>query len=271
MNEREYNEAEGIRRSDLWKMEDSPEKFRYFLEHPPEQTPAMAFGSACHKMILEPETFGDEYAVAPKVDKRTNEGKAMWAAFMEDNAGKTLLSSDDTETMAGMEEVLLRCSLAKKLIRGKGETEKAFFWTDPDTGEVCKVKVDRLVTYNRRKYIVDYKTTACAETFRFNSDIWKLGYHMQAGMYTEGVMRAKKLKKRPGFLFVAQEKKAPYSVNVIEVSEEVMNAGVAKFHELLEKYHDCKALDIWPGYVQDVPNDSYVPGWAEREMEDDYD
>ena len=44
MNELEYNQAEGIRRSDLWKMEDSPEKFKYFLEHPVEQTPAMAFG-----------------------------------------------------------------------------------------------------------------------------------------------------------------------------------------------------------------------------------
>ena len=53
MTELEYNQAEGIRRSDLWKMEDSPEKFKYFLENPMEQTPAMAFGSACHKYVLE--------------------------------------------------------------------------------------------------------------------------------------------------------------------------------------------------------------------------
>ena len=67
MTEKEYNEAEGVRRSDLWRMEDSAEKFRYFLNHPVEQTPAMAFGSACHKMILEPNDFGSEYAVAPQV------------------------------------------------------------------------------------------------------------------------------------------------------------------------------------------------------------
>ena len=83
-------------------------------------------------------------------------------------------------------------------------------------------------------------------------------------------MKAKKLKKRPGFLFVAQEKKAPFSVNVIEVSEEVMNAGIAKFHQLMDKYHECKALDQWPGYLTDnVPNDSFVPTWMEREMEDE--
>ena len=270
MNEREYNEAEGIRRSDLWKMEDSPEKFKWFLEHPIEQTPAMAFGSACHKMILEAGDFGNEYAVAPNVDKRTKEGKAMWEAFMEDNQGKTVISADDADTMMLMEEALENCPLAKKLIRGKGETEMPFFWTDPETGEKCKVKVDRLVKFKRRWYVVDYKTTQCAETYRFNSDIFKLGYHLQAAMYTEGVMRVKKLRKRPGFLFVAQEKKAPFSVNVIEVSEEVMNAGLAKFHQLMDKYHECKVLDRWPGYVGDVPNDAFVPTWAEREMEDEF-
>lgn len=271
MTEREYNEAEGVRRSDLWKMEDSPEKYKWFLEHPVEQTPAMAFGIACHKMILEPESFGEEFAISPNVDGRTKEGKEIKARFAEENAGKTIISQDDSLVMADMEEALEKCKLANKLIRGKGETEVPFFWTDPETGEKCKVKLDRLVKYNRRWYVVDYKTTQCAETFRFNSDMWKLGYYMQAAMYTEGVMRAKKLRKRPGFLFVAQEKKAPYSVNVIEVSEEVMNAGIAKFHQLLDKLHTCKAIDQWPGYMNgDVPNDAFVPNWMQAAMEDEF-
>ena len=271
MTELEYNQAEGIRRSDLWKMEDSPEKYKWFLEHPIEQTPAMAFGSACHKMVLEPEDFSAEYVIAPQVDKRTKEGKEEWARFELESAGKTPLKIDEVIQMEDMVMALNRCPLAKKMIFGKGEAEVPFFWTDPDTGEKCKVKLDRLVKYNRRWYVIDYKTTQCAETNRFNSDMWKLGYYMQAAMYTEGVMRAKKLRKRPGFLFVAQEKKAPYSVNVIEVSEEVMKAGDAKFHQLLDKLHACKVIDKWPGYMtSDVPNDAFVPTWMEREMEDEF-
>lgn len=270
MNEREYNEAEGIRRSDLWKMEDSPEKFKYFLEHPMEQTPAMAFGSACHKFILENEDFPGEYALAPNVDKRTKAGKEEWEVFMASIGDRTPINRDDNMIMVDMYAALERTPLAKKLIFGKGETEQAFFWTDPDTGEKCKIKVDRLVKYNRKWYVVDYKTCQCAETNRFNSDIFRLGYHFQAGMYCEGVKTAKKLRKLPGFLFVAQEKKPPYSVNVVEISEEVMVAGVAKFHELLEKYHNCRVLDNWPGYMTgDVPNDTFVPTWMERMMEDE--
>ena len=271
MNEREYNAAEGIRRSDLWKMEDSPEKFKWNLEHPVEQTPAMAFGSACHKFILEPESFLDEYAIAPEgINRRTKEGKEQWETFCNVNEGKTIVNAEDMQIAAEMRTALDHCPLAKKLIYGKGETEMLFFWTDKDTGEKCKIKVDRLVKFNRRWYVVDYKTTQCAETFRFNSDIFKLGYHLQAAMYTEGVMKAKKMRKRPGFLFVAQEKKAPYSVNVIEVSEEVMNAGIAKFRQLMDRYHECRVLDKWPGYVGDVPNDAFLPNWMQQEMDDEF-
>lgn len=268
MNEMEYNKAEGIRRSDLWKIEDSPEKFRYYQDHPVEQTPAMAFGSACHKMILEPADFGNEYAIAPQVDRRTNEGKAAWKAFCDDNQGKTVVTQGDADVMHEMELALERCPLANKLIRGKGDTEAAFFWTDPDTKEKCKIKCDRVVKYNRRLYVVDYKTCKSADTNRFNNDIWKLGYYFQTGMYVEGIKISKKLKKMPGFIFVAQEKEPPYAVNVIEVSEDVIKIGVAKFHELLEKYHECQIVDIWPGYCGDIPNETQLPGWYSLDGED---
>lgn len=261
MTEKEYNEAEGVRRSDLWKMEDSPEKFKFYQTHPFERTPAMAFGSACHKRVLEPADFSSEYAVAPNVNRVTKEGKAQWAAFCEENEGKEILKQEDVDTMDAMARAILMCPLADKLINHKGLTEVPFFWTDRETGEKCKVKLDRLVTFNRRKYVVDYKTTQCAETQRFNSEVWKLGYYMQAAMYTEGVQKARKMKKRPGFLFVCQEKKPPYAVNVIEVTDEVMRAGDLKFHELLRKFHECKKADLFPGYVDDVPNETTLPGW----------
>jgi len=269
MTEQEYNVADGVRRSDLWKMEDSPEKFKWFSEHPVEQTPAMAFGSACHKMILEPATFGDEYAIAPVCDRRTKEGKAILEAFITDNAGKTILSADDAQIMQEMEEKIASVPLANELINGEGQTEVPLFWTDPDTGEKCKAKLDRLIKDEDGRYvIIDYKTALAAETERFNHEIFKLGYHFQAGFYTEGLMSVMNLDYRPRFIFVVEEKKAPYAVNVVEVSDDVMKIGVAKFHELLEKYHECKAVDMWPGYVDDMPNETTLPGWFSLDGEE---
>jgi len=269
MTEMEYNQAEGIRRSDLWKMNDSPEKFRYFLENPIEQTPAMAFGSACHKYILEGEDFWNEYAVAPNVDRRTKDGKAAWEAFMAENAGKTPIGQDKIDIMEEMKQALMACPLAKKLMFGEHQTEVPLMWTDPETGEKCKAKLDILINKEFEYTIVDYKTTAHAETEQFNRSIFSFGYYFQAGFYSEGLEHIIDMAKPVRFVFVAQEKDAPYAVNVIEVSEDVMKVGVAKFHELLEKYHECKMVDIWSGYVDDVPNETSLPGWFEMENEEE--
>lgn len=269
MTEMEYNKAPGIRRSDLWKIEESPEKFRYAMDHPEEQTAAMVFGTAMHTLVLEPMRFNAEYAVAPSVDRRTKTGKAMWEAFAADNEGKTLLSQDDADVMAGMELAIENCRLANDLLRGEGESEQAYFWTDDFTGEKCKIRCDRVVRRDGKIFVVDYKTTKNADTRRFNTEIWTLGYYMQAAMYAEGVKAAMGLDYTPGFIFVAQEKKAPYAVNVIEVTDEVMTAGKEKFWTLLRRYQECREADLWPGYVDDVPNETYLPGWYESEMEEE--
>lgn len=273
MNEKEYNEAEGIRRSDLWVMNDSPEKFRFRMDNPEETTaPALVFGAAAHKLVLEPDGFYDEYAVAPQVDRRTKDGKAAWEQFASENAGKTIISQDDFDTISSMKEVLEKNTLASIILFGDGYTEIPFFWTDPETGEKCKAKFDRLIKDDDGRYIVvDYKTAQYAQTDNFNRSVIMHGYHVQAAMYTEGVKIAQRLKKRPRFIFVAQEKKPPYSVNVIEVSYDVMNFGSTVYHDLLSKYHDCKELDVWPGYtgLDGQINQTSLPRWAMNEMEEE--
>lgn len=250
-------------------MNDSPEKFRWHMDHPEEEekSPALAFGSAAHKLILEPNDFDSEYAVAPNVDRRTKAGKEEWAAFCEENTGKTMIGPDDYSVMMQMLESVVNCPLANEMLSGQHEVP--FFWTDPDTGEKCKCKADVVRTVDGRYQVVDYKTATNARTDTFNSAIFKHGYHVQAAMYTEGLRLALGLDYRPGFVFVAQEKKAPYAVNVIEVSEDVMQYGSRVFHDLLRKYHECKEVDIWQGYVDDIANETQLPGWLMFGDEDD--
>lgn len=270
MTEQEYNAAEGIRRSDLWLMNDSPEKFKYHMDNPEdesEKSPAFLFGSACHKMVLEPETFDNEFVVAPEINRRTNAGKEEWVKFLEDNAGKTIISLDDFDTIMEMSRVVVRHPLAGKMISGQHEVP--FFWKDPETGERCKCKADVVRQVDGKYVIVDYKTTTDASTDGFNRHLFKYGYHVQAAMYSEGLQVALGLDYRPRFVFVAQEKKAPYAINVIDVSEEVMEYGSKVYHELLRKYHECKEMDLWPGYVGEVANDCWLPGWIESEFEEE--
>ena len=95
MTEEEYNALDAVRRSALWEMRKSPAHYLYKVTHPEEPTPALLFGVAAHMAVLEPERFQAEYIVAPKIDRRTKEGKEAWTALMK--SGKALLSKDDSD------------------------------------------------------------------------------------------------------------------------------------------------------------------------------
>ena len=264
MTEKEYNEAPGVRRSDLWRIHDSPEKFKYFLDNPEPPSPAFVFGSMVHKLLLEPETFDDEYAIAPEVDKRTKAGKEEWAAFCAAANGKTVVSAEDYDTAFRMAEKVLNNPKTYALLNGKHEVP--FFWTDEDTGEGCKVRCDCLTWEDGSDVptVVDYKSATDARTRKFSSDAAQYGYFLQAAMYTEGVMKALGLKQRPGFKFIVQEKKPPYAFNIVTVPEEAMLYGIDTFRELIGTYHECKEMDNWFGYsgAFDIENELTVPGWA---------
>lgn len=262
MTEKEYNAAEGIRRSDLWLMNDSPQKFRWHMDNPEdesEKSPSLIFGSAAHKYVLERNDFDNEYAVAPAINRLTKAGKEEWAQFLADNPGKTVITWKDFEQIHKMGIALLGCSLAVEMLTGQHEVP--IFWEDPRTGVKCKCKMDVLRKINGRYVVVDYKTARSAQTEKFNNGLFSLGYHVQAAMYTEGLQTALRLDYRPDFCFVVQEKVAPYAVNVVQVSEDVMQYGDTVYHELLQRYHECSLVDFWPGYVDDVPNETTLAGW----------
>ena len=265
MTEKEYRSHPAISRSELWRMHDSPEKFKWFKDHPEPATPALLFGQVAHKMLLEPEDFDSEFVVAPNVDRRTKAGKAQWEEFQAEAADKTVVSQDFYQTAAEMREAVMRVPSAANLLSGNGENERPFFWVDELTGVECKCRTDRIIfNEDGGVTIVDYKTSANAETGAFNSSIFKYGYNLQAAMYSEGVMKALCLTERPDFVFIVQEKKPPYSVNVVEVSEDVMTYGLDVFRELIGTYKECMDVDFWPGYTgfYDEPNESYLPGYV---------
>lgn len=60
----EYHAAPAASKSDLDKIARSPAHYRAYKENPPEQTKAMALGTAFHTLVLEPEKFSGDYCLA---------------------------------------------------------------------------------------------------------------------------------------------------------------------------------------------------------------
>lgn len=259
MTEKEYRSHPAISRSQLWKIRESPEKFKWAMEHPDEPTPALVFGQAFHKMALETDDFYNEFAVAPNVDRRTKKGKEAWNDFCENSIGKTVIDSKTHETIVDMVAALYSAPFVKKLL--DGEHEKSVFWVDDMTGEECKSRYDCLTEINGQPVIVDLKTTNDASTDGFMRSAIKYGYDFQAAMYSEWVKKT--TGKSPLFVFIAIEKDPPYSVNILQADDAFIQHGYDVFRELIGVYHECKMTDNWWGYLgsYNVINTLNLPVW----------
>lgn len=267
MSNADYRKHEGISKSDLFKITKSPYHFKYWMDHKDEQedTTALRFGRAVHKYILETDDFFNEFAIMPVFDRRTKDGKAQYEAWMNENASKDYVTEEEFETLKAMAEVVKNNKYASRLL--KGEHEKSFFWVDEETGEACKCRPDCLTEVGEQHIIVDYKTTEDAELSAFMKSAIKYGYDLQAGMYCEG------MKKNTGhdyiFVFVAQEKKPPFDINVLQVDEFFMKEGTELFHNLMNIYHECKTTGNWWGVMGKggEVNSLGLPNWLRKEVE----
>lgn len=265
MNEKEYRKHPAISRSELFRISESPEKFKYYREHPEEPTPSLLFGQLFHAMALQPETVWEQFAVMPNVDRRTKIGKEAFAEFEQQAEGKTIVTVDMVEQATAMCEALNKNEFAKKLL--KGEKEKPFFWVDEMTGEECKCRTDVLTEIGESLVIVDLKTADCAETETFMRFAIKYGYDLQSAMYSEGVKA--NTGREPLFVFIAIEKKPPYAINLLQADKLLIRRGYDLFREYIGIYHECKMTDNWYGYLgkYNQINNLALPAYLAKEVE----
>ena len=250
----DYDSIPAVNKSTLWEMRKSPLHYWHLMhDTPKEDTAAMKFGRAVHAYLLTPDKFDDDYVIAPDVDRRTKEGKAIWAELTE--SGKEIVSAADAETLEAMAEQMTENKIVRNVIwsRPAGTLyEVPLTWTDPETGVDCKGRIDAMTD----DYIFDYKTTTNAATDAFMREAIRYGYDLQAAMYMEAA-RANGYKPK-GFIFIAQEKNAPYLINVLHAGDAFLDRGAWIMRDLLRKYKECRDSDTWPGYGE---NELILPEW----------
>jgi len=260
MTNLEYREHPALSRSSLWVISESPEKFKYLMNNPPEPTEALLFGQLLHKIVLEPETFSEEFAVEPNVDKRTKDGKEsynQWLSSLNDNI--TVVSEKNYTKALEMAQAIQNNKLAKALL--EGEKEHAYFWTDDFTQVECKCRIDCLKQLKDKLVIVDLKTASSCRTDKWIKDAIKYGYDVQSSMYSEGIKANYGV--TPEFVFVVQEKDPPYSINIFKTTPEFTDYGYDRFRSLIGLYKHCVDTNDWYGYMGEGEqiNDLTLPSW----------
>lgn len=236
-----------------------PAIFRWEKDHPVFKDD-FDFGHAAHQMILGagPEI---EVFTATSWSKKADQ-QAKKAAREE---GRIPLLEKDHEVVREMAEVLRAHPIASALIDPEhGKPEQTLVWRDERTGVWRRALVDWLPNRPEtgRLIVTDYKTTHSAHPEKIQKSAYDYGYHQQADWYLDGV-RALDLGPDPAFVFVFQEKTAPYLVTVVQLDAVAMRLGREKNREAIDLYRRCVAADRWPGYSDEVELIP-LPAWVEN-------
>lgn len=243
-----------------------PALFRHWQDTVQPPKAAFDIGSAAHKLVLG---NGPELAVLDVVAYTTKAAREL-----RDTArarGAVPLKRSEYEPLEAMADAVRRHPVASALFDpANGQPEQSLFWNDQQTGITRRARVDWLPTLGPGRLIIpDYKTCAAADPESIARAVDAHGYHQQAAWYLDGIRALGLGDRDAAFLFVFQEKTAPYLVNVVELDIVALAVGAAKNRRALEKYAECRESGRWPTWNDDVELVP-LPAWAERRDTEEY-
>lgn len=218
---------------------------------------AKRIGAGTHALL-----FGQSVAVFDVPSKKgkgraPRNGKA-WAAFKAQHAGAVILSRKEHDTATRIATNIRNHAKASELLFGPGVShEETIMWTHNGR--------DRRSTPDCRlgsEYLVELKTTRCAQPERFCRDAMFMGYHAQLADQSDAIEAL--TGRRPERVFiVAVENVRPHVVQVLQLTARALDRGRRMVRLWFEQYMQFERSNVWPGYCEatlefDVPDDDDI-------------
>jgi len=261
----EYHSLPAFSASGLKLMRKSPAHYYGAMldpNRPPDDpSDAMRLGTLFHTALFEPAEVAARYVVKPEgLDGRTKEGKA----WLSEQTGREVIAADKMRAALAMAASARALPEVESLL-GAGDGEVSAFWTDEETGELCKCRPDWVfpVVIGSGVILVDGKSCQDASPAGFSRAIWNYCYHLQAAWYSDGYERATG-KRVHGFVFVAVESAWPHAAAPYMLCDDVLDRARVENRLLLNRYAECKRTGNWPGYSRQISLIN-LPAWAQQE------
>lgn len=239
-----------------------PAKFRHDIDHGRKSKQEFEEGKAAHAKVIG---TGAEVAV---IDGNRNRNDVKAKIAEAEAAGKVVIDSSAERMIEGMAAALRAHPKAGEIfVPGRGHAERVVVWFDEEFGVYRRAMLDwSCILPDGRFAIVDYKSCrdGGAHPVQVSKALWNFRYYTQDRFYSHGA-EAVGLGEDPVFLFVFQEKEAPYLVTVAEVDPVAREWGDLAVRAGVRTYAECKAANHWPPYAEEIITVG-LPSWADREL-----
>ncbi len=220
--------------------------FAAFQEPDSKHTLALRIGKGTHATLFRNQPV-------KRWDGKVRNGK-VWDAFKELHAGSVILNRREHARAESIANAVRNHAEANALLFADGVwVEKSIDWVQ--LGRHRRSTPDVF----SEDYVVELKTTKCAQPARFCRDAMYRGYHAQLADQMEAIHHW--TGKRPAKAYiVAVETEPPFAVTVLELTERAIEKGAALCRGWLERLLVCESAGHWPAYCEavemfDVPDD----------------
>lgn len=279
-----YSLEEFISYSGLKNLKKSPAHYRQYKDEPLDvETDAMAFGSAYHTFILEPEKFEQNYYVFDddaiyqvligegfKSPRSTKQYKEWAESEMRLIGDRKTIEKSDFQKIKDMKDKLMSHYYCRALLSG-GEAEYSITGTLQTSEGDINLKARPDYVKANKHFIIDLKTTFDASEDGFTRAAADNDYHIQAALYSDLMEMITGDSRGWSFFFIAQEKRKPYAFNIFEASPQFIGQGRYEYEQLLKLYKMCVDENRWPGYQvfrewKSGNIELNLPKWAVKEI-----
>lgn len=283
----EYHSGPGVSKSKLDAIAVSPLNFwdQYVNPdaEPREYKHCFAVGDGTHKLVLEPGTFEQTYAVGfdkgayPGALNTTDDMKQVLAKEMLPTSGtkpelarrlveeadyprdkilmyleqdynatlgkRIIIPAKDYKDMSNMLRAVNGHHTAGGLLHD-AYVEQSFYWTD-EFGVLRKCRTDAISADGQ--FALDLKTTDDVSEEGFGYTIAKRRYDVQAAWYLD-ILRALYGSDAPrAFAFIAVQKSRPYDVAVHYLTDQQIELGRMLYRSDMLRLLECYETGRWPG------------------------
>jgi hypothetical protein len=252
MTRAEYDALGFLNYSRLKFLSRSPRAFRDNWDSPTPPTAPMILGGHGHTAILEPTLY--KFAIYPGPVRN---GK-VFDAFCEENAGKIILNQKEANYIEGMAKAVRSNPDAFKYLRYV-KTEVTLVWRDPMFKRDFKCRIDAITDIDDEPVMVSLKSTVDCRDFRFESQYYKMSYHVQDALYQNGFYHLNRT--LPRMVTIAVESKPPHDSAVYNIPTDVLRQGNADLAKWLETLAECEKSNEWPGAMPGE-RDLHLPAYA---------
>jgi exodeoxyribonuclease VIII len=202
-----------------------------------EPSPSMRIGTLTDILLLQPSEWG-RIVTEPVADKRTKDGKLIWAAFEEQAEGKIIAKLDEFETAKRCAAAVLAHPQASALLEMESKKQHGIWW-QADYFIACKSLAD----IRGEAIIVDLKTAADPSPEAFARACVNFRYANQCAWYIDGHLAV--YATDADFYFLVVGNAPPHSIGIYTLDQEAIEAGRQANREALAMIAECRKNNDW--------------------------